>query len=271
MELEPTLLLSPLSLCIVGVASLIIGYKTYASYTYTRNPLGLVSTYLCSFLGVALLMLGLPFLLTRNETVLLWADYVAVVALTGAFLALSRLLWFALLKDKLRFAYVAVPVFACGVAVLISDITTIQIVEKSGALTYQSSQLSLALKSLLYIFVALPLGIFYGYQAYRQPGRGTKLKLGTLAALLILASISGVLENVTSSGQATDESGAARIVLALLVLVYALWPRRRAKALGPNLGQQPQLPSLHPVADAYTAAPSDKTSSPPPAHSKIQP
>lgn len=268
MLFEPNLVLSPLASCLFGLAAIILGVKSYDSYRLTRNPLGLSSMVFGVALGAALIIIGLPFLLTSHEGILLAADYLAVIGIQIACIALVHLLWFSVLRNVVRFRYLVIGLVVWGLAILASDVATLSIVSREGELTYQSSALSLWLKASLYVVVGWPLAAFYMRQALRQAGMVTKLKLGGLSLVVFLASTSAVLENITSSGQASHDGAIARLTLAIATLLFALWPRQaKTTVAGLDPAPQPASPSTYPAQADYTAEHPDKTSSPSQTHS----
>lgn len=214
---------------VIGLAALLWGIRLYQLHRADRNPLAMMHVLLCFFGGSAVMLLGLPFIVSSDESILLICNHLAVVMFTGTMVMLARLMWFALFQTKFRFRYLAVPIGLIGLGALISDVLWLRIDINVYPAAPINAVSSLWLKSFLFATVMVPGGFFYIRQSRRAKTRLQQIRLAAVGLLFVNTALTSISENIISGGRGNAAEGTVRVVVGLIMLAAILLTLGRRK------------------------------------------
>lgn len=215
--------------CIGAAVLWIFTLKSYLNYRKTRNPLVPMYIGIGIPLGTACLLFGLPLLLTHNETVLFYTNFIGDVFVQITMLAQAWLAWFVGWRKFVPLWLILLFTACLSVPLLIIEYHTssVHVSMSPYLLVYNDSNVVLWLKSLLYVLIAWPIGYFFIRHGMTQAVKRARVKSIATGATFILISGAAVISNIFDHGSATFTSAVQNFVIFTIFLIITLWPHQK--------------------------------------------
>lgn len=207
-----------------------LALKSWLSYKRTRNPLARMYYALGLTFGTALFFFGVPGLFTENLHVIRVAYFLADLFAQVSMQVQIWMLWFLGLRNRVSLGHVylvSLP-FSAVLVTLQAMSSHVGLSQSPHLIMYIDKPVVLALKSIIYVGVAVPIGYFLIRQVPSQTSLRAKLKTFMSGMTFIGVALAATSNNIFDKGSDTQQS--ATIVAGLFVvflLVQLLRPTAR--------------------------------------------
>jgi len=201
--------------------------KALFSYRSSNNPLARIYGLLGVSLGTALFFFGVPALLTNNVHTLKYTYFLADLFVQVTIQLEVWLLWFIGLRTNVKLRNLLVVTIPFSTVLLSAQLLTsyVTISTKPNLVIYTDKPLVLALKSIIYMAIALPLGYFFLKQIPNQPSFRAKAKTLFSGLIFIILSSAATSNNILDKGSDTTTSATILGIFFALFLIVNLLPR----------------------------------------------
>lgn len=219
--------------CIGAAVLWIFTVKSYRNYIKTRNPLLPKYMAISSTLGTACLFFGLPSLLTHDNNVLFYTNYIGDVFVQICMLGQAWLAWFIGWKRFVPLWVLLLPtfLFSCVILVFEYHTSSVHLSTAPYIVIYNDAQTILWMKSLLYILISWPLGYFFIRLGVAQSTRLARIKSIMTGLMFIFISGAAIYTNLFNKGSDDFKSAVQNFIVFSLFLLITIWPRKRGSAI----------------------------------------
>lgn len=204
--------------------------KSWRSYKLTRNPLARMYCILGVVFGTALFFFGTPGLFTQDPHILRYTYFFADLFVQITLQVALWMLWFLGLRGRVRLDYlylVSIP-FSAVLLTLQAMTSQVAVSTEPYLLMYTDKPPVLALKSIIYMAIALPIGYFLLRQVPKQVSLKSKIKSFMAGMTYIVICLAATTNNLFDQG--SDTVGSATVVaIFFTVFFFAQLPRPSAE------------------------------------------
>lgn len=211
-----------------AIALYTFGLKSWRSYRRTANPLAQMYYLLGLTFGSALFFFGVPGLVTQDLHVLRYTYFLADFFVQTSLQIAAWLLWFLGLRNRLRLKSLLFFTVPFSTILLISEALTshVGISQSPYLINYVDKPLTLVLKSIIYLAIAMPIGYFLVRQAPKQPTLPAKAKSFMGGVIFIGVGLAATSNNIFDKGSDT-RSSAITVMVFFAIFLLAQLPRGR--------------------------------------------
>lgn len=215
------LLINAITWSLGALALYTFAWKSWRSYRRTRNPLGRIYFILGLTFGTALFFFGVPGLLTQDLRVLRYTYFLADLFVQLTMQVAIWLLWSLGLQGRVRLVYIYLVTVPYSAILLTLEALTshVGLSQSPYLILYTDRPAVLALKSIIYLAVAMPIGYFLIKQTPRQASLRAQAKAFMGGMTFIIVGLAATFNNVFDKG--SDTAGSATVV-AVFFLVFLL-------------------------------------------------
>ena len=211
----------------VGAVTLYtFSFKSWRTYSRTRNPLARMYSLLSLTFGTALLFFGLPGLLTQNPHILRYTYFSADFFVQVSMQIQVWILWFLGLRNRVFLRYLYIFTIPFSLVLLTLEVLTshVSISQSPYLIVYVDKPPVLILKSIIYVTIAMPIGYFLLRQTPLQTSWRAKAKSLASGMIFIAVCLAATSNNIFDKG--SDTPGSARTLLVVFIIfLLAQLPR----------------------------------------------
>lgn len=206
-------------------------FRSWRSYKLTKTPVAKMYYVLGLAFGTSLFFFGVPGLFTQDTHTLrytyFFADCFAQVSMQVAL----WLLWFLGLRGRVRLDYLYLVSIPFSAVLLTLQALTSQVTMSNDPflIVYTDKPAVLAMKSIIYLAVSLPIGYFLLKQVPKQASLKSKVKSFMAGMTFIVISLAATTNNIFDKG--SDTAGSATVVAIFFIIFFF------AQLLRPSAGQ----------------------------------
>ncbi|HEX5743884.1 MAG TPA: hypothetical protein VFX84_00310 [Candidatus Saccharimonadales bacterium] len=219
-----------------SLALYIFAFRSWRSHRITGNPLARMYYVLGLTFGTALFFFGVPALVTLDTRILRYSYFFADLFVQISMQVQVWLLWFLGLQRRVRLDYLYLATIPFSAILMTLQATTSQVAISLSPylVVYTDEPVVLALKSIIYVAIALPIGYFLLRQAPQQTSFRAKLKSFVGGMTFIVICLAATSNNIFDKG--SDTPASAAVVLSffiIFIIVQLLRPAYRPPARRP--------------------------------------
>ncbi|HVE81074.1 MAG TPA: hypothetical protein VNA68_03000 [Candidatus Dormibacteraeota bacterium] len=210
-----------------GIALFFFALRSYRNHQETKNPVAWMYFLLGAPIAVAFFLYGIPPMLSKDPDVVIQTYYLADMFVMISMIAQSRLMWFIGLKNRIRYAWVALPTIMLTLTILLLEFGTSKAAFGNNLTLYTDIEPVLYAKSLLYLLICFPIGYFFIHQGALNPETRAKAKSIITGVAFILVSAAAISSSLLQQGSDTHESAISNFFVFLLFLIINTLPRKK--------------------------------------------
>lgn len=209
-------------------------FKSWRSYRRTRNPLGRMYYVLGLAFGTALFFFGVPGLFTQDPAILRYTYFAADFFVQVSMQVQVWLLWFLAFRNHVRLRSLLLVTVPFSAILLTSEVlmSHVSISQSPYLVVYADQPLTLILKSIIYMSIAMPLGYFLIRQVPNQTTLQAKAKTFIGGMTFIVVGLAATSNNVFDKGSDTAQSATiVAVFFVVFFLIQLLRPPSRTTTL----------------------------------------
>jgi hypothetical protein len=204
-----------------------IGVRGVRKYRHSANALGYNISIFVVLLGLSYACYSVPDIFSPGLSVVRTVSTLGDVFLYLSLLVQGRILWEVLLKGKVSFRYVAIPIAVTSIAILTIDYYTYTLVSEGPNVVGHGVLSASLLKGTLLLALVLPIGYYFVRSSFMQTDLHSRLKAFVIGLTYLIPGSLQAYNDYVNQGNDTNLSIAIDLgVFVLLTLVMLPRPRR---------------------------------------------
>ena len=202
------------------------GIKALVSSKQSRSPFSNKYGYMAILLGLAFFLLGVPALFTRNTDILKATSFLADISIQTGMQILVWMVWFIGARKYFKLMQLLSITITYSIILLMLELFTsyVKVSTHPNLVLYIDRPIVLALKSFIYLVLALPLGYFFLTQVPKAVGIISKLKAIMTSLVFIIVSVAAASNNIFDKGADTVSSSTTLAIFFTIFLFISFLP-----------------------------------------------
>jgi hypothetical protein len=203
-----------------------VGVKGLVAYRQSHNLMTKLFSLYAIALGLSLLVYYGPAWFTLNAHILRYAVLLGYAVATMSLLIQGRILWIVVLRSRIPFLLVVLPILALAGLSWMYYWTNLHVVLTDGLFNWDAGKVSGLIDGSLLVLLMVPIGFHFASQAFGRTTAVNRLKSLSIAFAYVLVGGSDAYNDFFN--QAYDTAASSHIDLLIFIILLAVavvpWP-----------------------------------------------